>query len=115
MKDFLKRVFGRGKNLPPKLPKHMKMTDLTMDSIPPPIPSNKGSGLPMGGLPPPFPKGAFVVGAVGFGALPPPLPTTSSNQDGDLDDLLEANFNETNESTSQAANPLYGTSGVLDL
>ncbi|MFC3507947.1 hypothetical protein [Acinetobacter pseudolwoffii] len=77
MKDFLKRIFGQGKNLPPKLPKHMEMKNLTVGSIPPPIPSNKGSGLPISSLPPPFPKGAFVAGGMGFGVLPPPFPTTA--------------------------------------
>lgn len=77
MKDFLKRIFGQGESLPPKLPKHMEMTNLTVDSIPPPIPSNKGSGMSISSLPPPFPKGTFVAGGMGFGILPPPFPTTA--------------------------------------
>lgn len=92
MKDFLKSVFGRGENLPPKLPKRMEVTDLPMGSIPPPIPSNKGSGLSMSSLPPPFPKGAFVAGGMGFGVLPPPLPATHGVKvatDDDFDDYFE--------------------------
>lgn len=74
LKDFLKCISGRDKNLPPELKKNMEITGLPLASIPPPLPLNQGSGLPLSSLPPPFPKDAFVEGAMGFGVLPPPLP-----------------------------------------
>lgn len=93
MNDFLKRIVGRDENLPPKLPKNMEITGSLLDNIPPPIPSNKGSGMTLSSLPPPFPKGVFVAGGMGFGVSPPPLPTPQKiekvTHDDDDDDIYE--------------------------
>lgn len=107
LKDFLKCISGRDKNLPPELKKNMEITGLPLASIPPPLPLNQGSGLPLSSLPPPFPKDAFVEGAMGFGVLPPPLPTAQKVESAicDHDDNDLANF-KTIDPVEYIANPL---------
>lgn len=73
----------------------------------------------VGLTPPPIPT-QVVNTNVTLAMLPPPFPTTAvvdtwSNRNTSLDDLLDAYMHDINESTSQAANPLYSTSGVLDI